>query len=128
MSNAIIPYLAIAEADKALAFYAAAFGADVRDVFKDASGVVGFADVRVGDGARFFVSGEFEALGVGAPRPGALTPVSLVLTTPDVDGLAAKAEAAGATIITPPEAQADGARRARLTDPFGHRWIISSPG
>jgi len=30
--------------------------------------------------------------------------------------------------LTPLQPEADGAMRARLPDPFGRRWIISTPG
>ena len=52
---------------------------------------------------------------------------SLQLTTSqDIDGLAARATGAGATLDTPPES-AWGVRVFRLRDPDGFRWVISSP-
>jgi len=52
---------------------------------------------------------------------------SLQLTTSqDIDGLAARATSAGATLDTPPET-AWGVRVFRLRDPDGFRWVISSP-
>lgn len=52
---------------------------------------------------------------------------SLQLTTSqDIDGIAARAIRAGATLDTPP-ADAFGVRMFRLRDPDGFRWTISSP-
>ena len=52
---------------------------------------------------------------------------SLQLTTSqDIDGVAARAMRAGATLDTPPS-DAFGVRMFRLRDPDGFRWTISSP-
>jgi uncharacterized glyoxalase superfamily protein PhnB len=52
---------------------------------------------------------------------------SLQLTTAqDIDALAARAKAAGASLDTEPT-DAFGARVFRLRDPDGFRWVISSP-
>ena len=52
---------------------------------------------------------------------------SLQLTTSqDIDGIAARAVRAGATLDTPPS-DAFGVRMFRLRDPDGFRWTISSP-
>ena len=52
------------------------------------------------------------------------TSVVIGLYTEDVDGIAASAEQAGATITTAPKDFEYGMRQAYLTDPFGHRWQI----
>jgi PhnB protein len=127
MTSTLIPYLTVGDAQAALAFYATAFGADVRDIWRGPDGRVGFADVRVG-GARWFVSDAFPELDLVAPAADGPATVSFVLTTEDVDAMAARAAEAGATVLTEPADQGDGARRARLRDPFGHRWIVSTPG
>lgn len=43
----------------------------------------------------------------------------------DVDGLSARAAAAGATVLAEPADQPHGARHGTLVDPFGHRWMVS---
>ena len=42
----------------------------------------------------------------------------------DADALAARAVAAGATLLMPPTDQFYGERSCRLRDPFGHTWLI----
>jgi PhnB protein len=42
----------------------------------------------------------------------------------DVDAAVAAAEAAGATVLRPPEDQFYGDRAAVIADPFGHQWSI----
>ncbi len=123
--NQLIPYLCAKDALAALAFYEAAFGAEVVSRYIEPSGKLGFADIRLG-AARWFLGDEYPALGVAAP--GETASVTLVLTSADPEALVARAMAAGAHVITPLEQQQDGARRARLRDPFGQRWIISDPG
>jgi uncharacterized glyoxalase superfamily protein PhnB len=44
----------------------------------------------------------------------------------DVDAHCARAQAAGAEIIAPPEAQFYGARTYRCRDPEGHIWTVSA--
>jgi PhnB protein len=46
------------------------------------------------------------------------------LQVDDVDLLAAKATAAGATMISEPADQFYGERSCRLRDPFGHEWML----
>lgn len=121
----VIPYLCAKDALAALAFYEAAFGAHVVSRYIEPSGKLGFADIRLGE-ARWFLGDEYPALGVMAPSEAAS--ITLVLTSGDPEALCARAVAAGMSVITPLERQQDGARRARLRDPFGHRWILSDPG
>jgi uncharacterized glyoxalase superfamily protein PhnB len=52
--------------------------------------------------------------------------VSLGLQVDDVDDTVARAVAAGATLLRPPEV-AHGSRRATIVDPFGHRWMLDTP-
>lgn len=121
----LIPYLCAKDALAALAFYEAAFGVEVVSRYIEPSGILGFADLRLGQ-ARWFLGDEYPELGVAAPGESAA--VSLVLAVSDPEALYARALAAGMEVITALERQQDGAMRARLRDPFGHRWIISEPG
>lgn len=44
-----------------------------------------------------------------------------------MDSLAKRVAAAGATINLGPQDMFWGDRFAELTDPFGHRWLLSAP-
>jgi PhnB protein len=65
------------------------------------------------------VSGEWEAGGVYSPEKYGGTPCSICLLVADVDALAARAVAAGATIERPPNDEPYGHRSCWLRDPFG---------
>src|SRR5437016_10611301 len=54
------------------------------------------------------------------------TPVGLHLYLEDVDAVAKKAIAAGATLKRPVENQFYGDRLGSIIDPFGHLWHIST--
>lgn len=45
----------------------------------------------------------------------------------DVDALAARMKGAGATLEFRPEDMFWGDRFAELSDPFGHRWLLTAP-
>jgi uncharacterized glyoxalase superfamily protein PhnB len=65
---------------------------------------------------------------MGRARPQALkgTPVTLHLYVEDVDKFAARATAAGATVVMPVADQFWGDRYGVLEDPFGHRWSVAT--
>jgi PhnB protein len=52
--------------------------------------------------------------------------VTISLYLPDVDGVWAKALAAGAKELRPPTDQFYGDRTAQFEDPWGHRWNIGT--
>lgn len=126
-SQTIIPYLCASGADEAIIFYQEVFGATVEgDVWREQpDGRVGHCELQLG-GMRFFVSDEYEALGVLSPQSRGGTTVSLVLIVDDVDGTWARAVGRGATVdrdIT----VARGVRSGWLLDPWGHRWNLRGP-
>lgn len=124
------PYLCVHDAEAALAFYAAAFGAEetVRIPQPAPDTRLGHAEVMIG-GARIMLSDEFPEMGVLSPRTLGGSPFQLHLTFDDVDidAVIARAEAAGATVVRPPADQFYGQRAGQLVDPFGHRWTLATP-
>ena len=80
----VVPYLIVADASAALAFYVAGMGAveDHRLAMPD--GKVGHAELRFGD-RRVYVADEFPSEGQVAPQPGTRSPVGLVLYVDDID-------------------------------------------
>lgn len=124
-AHPIIPYLAVAGADRALAWYAEAFGAEqVGDVYRDTDGRVGHAELRIG-AATIYLADEYPELGLGAPS--GTVSVSLHLPVDDVDATFARAMAAGATAQREPVDTPYGERMADVFDPFGHRWRLAQP-
>jgi uncharacterized glyoxalase superfamily protein PhnB len=122
---AALPYLAVANAREAIAWYIATFGAAlVGDVYEMDDGSIGHAELQIGDGV-LYLSDEFAALGVKAPAPQA-TSVSLMLHVPDTDATLERARERGAQVQREPY-ENYGARNATIIDPFGHRWMLSGP-
>ena len=119
----VVPYLIVADAPAAIAFYVASLGAveDHRLTMPD--GKVGHAELRLGS-RRLYVADEFPSEGQVAPHPGVRSPVGLVVHVDDVDAAVQQARDAGATIDRDVAEEVFGARSAWLSDPFGHRWNL----
>jgi PhnB protein len=123
-ATALVPYLAISGAARALDWYPEAFGAveELRVVGDD--GRIGHAEITIG-AARVMVADEYPEIDVRSPQTLGGSPTLLHLTVPDVDAAFARAVAAGATALAEPEDQVHGNRHGTLVDPFGHRWMLS---
>lgn len=122
---AALPYLTVADARAAIAWYQEAFGAEVIGepiVMDDRR--IGHAELRIADGV-LYLADEFAEMGLRAPTPGA-TSVSLMLPVADTDAVLARARGRGAEVEREPY-EAHGSRTATIRDPFGHRWMLSGP-
>jgi PhnB protein len=122
---AVTPHLFVRDTEQAVDFYVRAFGAVelFRNTFPD--GTIGFVELALGQG-RVLVSEETPSLGALAPPTIGGSPVMLMIEVNDVDGLAASAVDAGATVHMPVEEMFWGERYGVLVDPFGHRWAVST--
>jgi PhnB protein len=118
------PYLCVHEAEKALTFYQEAFGAQMVGEPVPYEGKIGHAVLRLGE-CTIFLADEFPRLGVQSPTALGACTCTIVLTVDDVDAFIERARGAGATITQEPIDESYG-RTAKLSDPFGQRWIISS--
>ena len=121
-ASSLTPFLAIPGAREAIDFYRDVFGARVVDV-TEMGGVVVHSVLDFGHGL----------LNIGEPAPdfdlvappsGDDDCYSLGLYVPDVDGVVASAEAAGATVREPATDFVSGDRFASIRDPFGIRWSV----
>lgn len=119
------PYLCVAGAADAIAFYVRAFGAVETMRLAEPDGRIGHAEITIG-GAPLMLSDEYPEEGVQSPRTIGGTPVAIHVYVPDVDALAERAAAAGATIVRPVADQFYGDRSTTLLDPFGHRWFFAT--
>jgi predicted enzyme related to lactoylglutathione lyase len=123
--SAALPYLAVANAREAIAWYVDTFGAAVVGVpFEMDDGRIGHAEVAIAGGV-LYLADEYPELGLKAPTPQA-TSVSLMLHVPDTDATLQRARERGAQVQRGPY-ENYGARSATLVDPFGHRWMLSGP-
>jgi predicted enzyme related to lactoylglutathione lyase len=123
--SAALPYLAVANAREAIAWYGDAFGAAVvGDMYEMDDGRIGHAELAIAGGV-LYLADEYPELGLKAPTPQA-TSVSLMLHVPDTDALLERARDHGAQVQREPY-ENYGARNATIIDPFGHRWMLSGP-
>lgn len=123
----LTPYLCVADARAAIAWYVDVLGAEVtyEPIVMD-DGRVGHVELAV-DGAGWMMSEEFETAGVAAPDRTRGNAVSLHLTVRDVDAIAARVIAAGVRMDRGPEDAEPAGRVAVFHDPFGHRWMLNTP-
>ncbi|WP_028936927.1 VOC family protein [Pseudonocardia spinosispora] len=117
------PRLVVTDADAALEFYGAAFGATVLDRYADEHGQVAHAMVAAGP-VRFAVKDADEV--DSSPADGG-SPVIIALYVTDADAVADRMAEAGATVVFPVADHDYGQRGGRLRDPFGHLWMIAEP-
>ena len=120
-----IPYLSVKGAAGAIEFYQRAFGASETLRLAMPDGRVGHAEIRIGP-AVLMLADEFPEMGFRSPRTLGGSPVTIHLYVEDVDALAARAAAAGATVRRPVEDQFYGDRTVKLEDPFGHIWAFAT--
>lgn len=119
----IQPELWIERAAAAVAFYKAAFGAEVVHRVGEGDEIV--AQMAVGDAAFWVSPGgsdgpRFSPLAIGG------TTGRILLVADDPDELFARAVQAGA-IAESEVADEHGWRVGRIVDPFGHEWEIGRP-
>ena len=122
---AALPYLTVANARDAIAWYVDAFGASVvGDPFEMDDGRIGHAELAIAGGV-LYLADEYPEIGLKAPDPQA-TSVSLMLHVPDTDATLERARERGAQVQREPY-ENYGSRNATIVDPFGHRWMLSGP-
>lgn len=120
----IAPYICVRGAAEAIDFYVAAFGAEESFRLTEPEGRVGHAELRIGDGV-LMISDEYPDFGAKAPPSFGGSPVSIHLSVADCDASAARAEAAGATLLRAPKDEFYGDRSAMVACPFGYRWHLT---
>lgn len=120
----VTPYLAVKDADRAIAFYKKAFGATETLRLNDPDGRISHAEIRINN-TPIYISDEYPDIDVLSPQAIGGSPVMIVLDVADVDAVFRQAIAAGAVVVRPLQDGFDGAlRTAKVNDPFGHRWMI----
>ena len=121
-----VPYLSVIDAKEAVAFYSRVFETAPLLLLSMPDGRVMHCEFRVG-GARFFLSEELPEHG-GTPSPASLgaTSVAIHLYVDDCDAMVSKMTTNGARILLDPTDMFWGERFARVRDPFGHEWGITT--
>ncbi len=119
----VSPYLVVAEAKAALAWYVEALGGTETMRIPGPDGGVSHAEIRFADSV--VMVGEMPGGPAAQPTP-PVPSVSIVMYVEDVDAAFARAVAAGATAEAPVEDKPYGDRMGGFLDPFGHRWYLAS--
>jgi PhnB protein len=115
----IAPWLAVRDAQKAVDFYAAAFGAVETYRLEGDDGSLQVARLSIDDAA-FWVQDDVDA----GPEAHGQVSIRMILSVEDPDSVFDRAVAAGAVVVAP-VSEEYGWRTGRVTDPFGHDWEIS---
>ncbi|MGH7945408.1 MAG: VOC family protein [Opitutaceae bacterium] len=77
-------------------------------------------------GAMIMIEAEWPSLASHTPQPDGSSPVVIYVYVEDVDSVVERAVSAGARILLPLKDQFWGDRTARIIDPSGHVWTIST--
>lgn len=126
----LTPYLTVSDAAAAIEFYKNGFGATLDGQPHEMPGTGKIMHARlIINGALIMLADDFSGqMGGQCMTPPALggSPVVLALQLDDVQTFWDKAVAAGGIVTMPLADQFWGARYGQMTDPFGHRWSMSS--
>jgi PhnB protein len=121
----VTPYLSIAGAADAIAFYTTVLGAQERVRMDAPGGKIGHAELAIGD-SMIMLADEFPDMGAKSAKTIGDSPVTLMVYVEDVDAVFEKALNNGATAINKVEDQFYGDRAGTFEDPFGHKWHVAS--
>jgi len=120
MANSnIAPWMTVRDAQKALDYYKAAFGAVELYRLPADDGSLAVAQLSVG-GAVFWLQADSNV----SPSGAGSGPVRMILSVDDPDAGFERAVAAGAAVVAAIH-EDYGWRTGRVTDPFGFDWEVS---
>ena len=126
--HTLTPYLSIKGAAQALDFYKRAFGAQEIYRMDMPGGMIGHAEIQIGD-SRIMLADEFlEMPDVVIKSPSTLggSASGVLIYVEDVDARFKQAVDAGAKVKRPVVDQFYGDRSGTVEDPFGHIWSIAT--
>jgi uncharacterized glyoxalase superfamily protein PhnB len=115
--HTVTPYIMVQGADQVIKFMENAFGARERVRLPGPGGTVGHAEMEIGDSVIMIAD---------VDERGKIMPAMIHLYMEDVDGVYARAVAAGRTSIQEPETKFYGDRNAAVQDTAGNQWYIST--
>ena len=119
----LFAYLHVRDAEQAIDFYAAAFGAREKVRLTEPGGRIGHAELDF-DGKTLMLADEFPEYGIAGPETIGGSAVTIHLHVDDADEVIRRAVDAGARIEMEPKDHFHGERSGAVRDPFGHRWTI----
>ncbi len=126
----LISCLGYQDADAAVDWLVKAFGFKEHAVYRNDAGKVVHAELAFGNGLIMigpYPGGEFGKMVMTLPeRAGGRCTQTIYVIVDDVDGLYARATAAGAETIIAPRSENYGGRSCSVRDPEGHAWSFGS--
>lgn len=124
--STVVPHLTVRNAEAAIEFYQAAFGAEEQFRMKNPDGEgLWYVELKIGN-ALVFLTDEYPEMGGMSPNTLGGSPVTLHLSVDDADVWFERAVKAGAAVTMPLENMFWGDRYGMVVDPFGHHWSIAS--
>ncbi len=109
----------------AIEFYKSVLGATERMRIEAPDGKIGHSELQIGD-SLLMVADEFPEMNFLSPKTIGGSSTGCNVYVQDVDATYAAALAAGATEERPVMDQFYGDRSGMFTDPWGHRWNVST--
>jgi len=119
------PYLTLQNTSAAIDFYKRAFGAKELCRMLGPDGKIMHAEITIGD-SHLMLTDESSASETKSPQTLNGTASALFLYVEDVDTAFKQALKAGAKQTQSLQDMFWGDRFGKLTDPFGHRWLLAS--
>jgi uncharacterized glyoxalase superfamily protein PhnB len=124
--HSLTPGLTVKGAAEAIEFYKKAFGAVEEARFPGPGGRgIMHAQLRIGD-SPLMLADEFPDMGCKSPATLGNSTGSLMIYVEDVDAAFQRAVGAGARAVMSPTNMFWGDRFAKVTDPYGHAWALST--
>lgn len=123
--HTITPYLLVRNAAAAMDYYAKAFGAVEIERYAMPDGRIMHADMKIGD-SHFMLADENPEAGFVGPETVGGTTFGMALYVDNVDEMFNRAIDAGGKVQRALANQFYGDRNGTLTDPFGHKWTVST--
>ena len=122
--HTVTPHLVVRGAAQAIEFYKKAFGAQELMRMEGPGGLIGHAEIKIGDSI-IFLADEFPQAPCKSPQTLGSTTCTLNIYLDNVDKTYDTAVKAGGKVAMPLADMFWGDRYGQVTDPFGHRWGIA---
>lgn len=120
----LTPYIVVRDAAAAIAFYEKALGATTRDVAKSDDGQkIMNAQLVIGDSV-LMLNDEFPDYDCYGPKPGENIPVTIHISSKNIDADWQRAVDAGVEVTMPLADMFWGDRYGQFRCPFGHKWSM----
>jgi len=121
--QAVIPYLMLKGAGRAIDFYKQALGASERLRIPGPGGLIGHAELKIGD-CIIMLADESPGSLSKSPQTLGGSPIGFALYVKNADESFHRAVKAGATVKLPLENKFYGDRSGTVEDPFGYIWTF----